>query len=164
MLQLLDPKRDEVLLDVGAGTGSIANRVAKYCDNVYALDPNNDRVEFIKAHYPEVKAFAGQVGVIPFPDSYFNKIYIINAFHHFPVAEAAIDEMARVLKPTGRILVHDSNPEGMSLGARVEIKIVKEQVKFLPLAQLRDLVEAQGLRTVQLKEVFSSYFLLAEKE
>jgi len=164
MMQLLDPKKDEILLDVGAGTGTIANKVAKYCDNVYALDPNNDRVEFIKARYPEIKAFVGQVGSIPFPESYFDKIYVISAFHHFPVAEAAIDEMARVLKPKGRILVHDSNPERMPLGARAERKMMKEHVKFLPADQLRDLVEAQGLKTIQLKEVSSSYFLFAEKE
>ena len=165
MLQLLDPKKDEILLDVGAGTGCIANMVAKYCDNVYALEPNNDRVEFIIAHYPEVKAFAGQVGSIPFPESVLRQdTYVISALHHFPVVDAAIEEMARVLKPLGRILVHDSNPERMPLGARAERRIMKEQIKFLPPAQLRELVEAQGLRTVQLKEVFSSYFLLAEKE
>ncbi len=131
MLQLLDPKKDEILLDVGAGTGCIANRVAKYCDNVYALEPNNDKVEFIKAHYPEVKAFAGQVGSIPFPESYFDKIYVISALHHFPVVDAAIDEMARVLKPMGRILVHDSNPERMPLGARAERKIHERTNKVL---------------------------------
>jgi len=164
MLQLLDPKKDEVLLDVGAGTGCIANTVAKYCDNVYALEPNNERVEFIKEHYPEVKAFTGRVESIPFPETYFDKIYVVSALHHFPAVDGAIDEMVRVLKPLGRLLVHDYNPERIPLGARLERRFMKERIRFVPPAQLQEKVEAWGLRTVQLNQVLSSFFLLAEKE
>lgn len=161
MLQLLDPKKDEALLDVGAGAGYIASIVSKYCDNLYALEPNNDKVEFIKSHFPEVKAFSGNVSTIPFPESYFDKIYVISALHHFPDTGAAIEEMARVLKPNGRILINDSNPERMS--AKAESQFAKG-AKFLTPSQLKETVEAQGLKSLELKEVRSTYFLLAEKE
>ena len=161
MLQLLDPKKEETILDVGAGIGYIASRVAKSCDNVYALEPNDDKVEFVKSHFPEVKAFSGNVSSIPFPESYFNKIYVVAALHHFRDQDMAVNEMARVLKSSGRILIHESNPERM--GAKAETRLAKG-VRFIESSRLKEIVEGQGFKMVELRNVRSSYFLLAEKE
>ena len=162
MLQLLDPKKDEIILDVGAGNGYIASQVAKYCDNVYALEPEDKKVEYSKKRFPEVKAFSGNVSSIPFPENYFDKAFTISALHHFPDATSAIDEMVRVLKAEGRLLIHDSNPERS--GAKFEAKF-KKGVRFLPSSAVREIAETLGfLKVVEVKEASSTYFLLAEKK
>ena len=76
-VELLKPSKDDVILDVGAGTGVIANRVASLCDEVYALEPEIKRVEYVRRKYPEVKIFQAFAENIPFPEKYFTKIYII---------------------------------------------------------------------------------------
>ncbi len=83
-MQLLGVKKEDIVLDVGAGKGVIANEVAKQCDEVFALEPNPRKVEYIKKKYPQVKAFDGSAEAIQFPENYFTKNLrnkLISSFH-----------------------------------------------------------------------------------
>ena len=44
-LELLRPTKEDIILDVGAGTCVIADRVASICDEVFALEPQDNRVD-----------------------------------------------------------------------------------------------------------------------
>ena len=111
LLNLLEPTKEDVILDVGAGTGVIANRVATMCDEVFALEPRLDRVDYMKRKFPEVKAFDGVAENVQFPESYFTKIYCVSAFHHFKDQDQAVSEFDRILKPGGLVLIHELHPE-----------------------------------------------------
>ncbi|MDG7000248.1 MAG: class I SAM-dependent methyltransferase, partial [Nitrososphaerota archaeon] len=104
--RLLDPKKDDVMLDVGAGTGAITNILADVCDDVFAVEPNEEKLEFMKKKYPQIKGLSSKVDAIPFPDSYFTKIFAVASFHHFDNQDLALDELCRLLKPSGLLLIH----------------------------------------------------------
>ncbi len=58
-------------------------------------------------------ACAGSALRLPFPDESFDFVYSIGVLHHLPSPpdqDAAVREVARILKPGGRLLVHESNP------------------------------------------------------
>jgi ubiquinone/menaquinone biosynthesis C-methylase UbiE len=155
-MHLLDPKKADVVLDVGAGTGVITNLVANVCDDTYAVDPNPTRVEYIKQRYPQVKAFEGTAEQIPFPDSYFTKIYAISSFHHFQDKDAALDEFARLLKPDGKLLIRDAEPS--SLASKFESMV--SGLHFLKAEQLKEKLEAHGFSCKETRSAHG-YFLLA---
>jgi ubiquinone/menaquinone biosynthesis C-methylase UbiE len=48
-------------------------------------------------------------GPLPFEDGAFTAIVCTTAFHHFPRPRDTIAEMARVLAPTGRVVIADAN-------------------------------------------------------
>jgi ubiquinone/menaquinone biosynthesis C-methylase UbiE len=154
-MRLLDPQKDDIILDVGAGTGVITNLVADMCDETYALDPSSDKVDRMKQRFPQIKVFEGRAEQIPFPDNYFSKIYAIASFHHVQDKDGALEEFARLLKNDGRLLIHDAGPSGLT--SKFESLI--SGVHFLEAKELVDLLEAHGFESKE-SEAARGYFLL----
>lgn len=160
LIKILAPKKNDVILDVGAGMGVIADEIANYCDDVFALEPNPKRVEFIKKKYPEVKAFIGTAEAIQFPESYFSKAYVIGVLHHFKDKQVALFEIGRVLKHGGLLVIKDSEP-----GAMVsKFESLAAGVKFISSEILKEKLESSGFEVRELKRVGGGrYFLSANK-
>jgi len=110
---VLAPAAGEKILDVGAGKGSVANRVLQRSKGaeVYAVDPNEKRVASIRRDYPALKSSLAAAEGLPFPDSFFDKAYTTMALHHYSDLGMALKELRRVLKSGGRFVVVDVDPE-----------------------------------------------------
>jgi ubiquinone/menaquinone biosynthesis C-methylase UbiE len=162
---LLSPKKDERILDVGAGLGTVASILAESTDDVFALEPNDERLNFMKQKHPSVKSFSATASQIPFPTSYFDKIYVLVAFHHFPDQDDALEEFRRVTKKGGLILIQELDPskDGKFLNF-FETKILRNNVVFLRSDQLRSLVVEHGFAVLDEKRANRGYFLLARNE
>jgi ubiquinone/menaquinone biosynthesis C-methylase UbiE len=166
LLQLLDPKRDDVILDVGGGTGRISEIIAKKSDEVFCLEPSSEKVEFAQRARPEVKSFVATVEVIPFPDNYFDKVVVIMAFHHFQDQDKAIDEMKKVMRPNGRIVIQEIDPatrRGRFLRF-FETKIMRLGSKFYGPVELKSKLEAHELSAQINKEANRGYFVVAQNK
>ncbi len=114
-LGALAPGSSEKILDIGAGKGSIANRVLRASNGgeVFAVDPSAKRVEAIRRDFPEIKSNVAGAESLPYPDSYFDKAYATMALHHFADLDKALAEVARVLKPGGSFVVVEVDPRSM---------------------------------------------------
>jgi ubiquinone/menaquinone biosynthesis C-methylase UbiE len=161
LLELLSPKKDEVILDIGAGTGYIAHKVSELCDELYALEPNAGKVEEIRKHFPAVKAFVANAEQIPFPDSYFDKAFAVNSFHHFRDQDNALEEIARILKPNAYLVIHDGNRSRLSSSQCVESKISRELVRFMTPTELETMTRRHGFVIKLIRPVGNGYFMLA---
>ena len=159
----LDPKKDDVILDIGAGTGYISSKVCELCDEVYALEPSVKKVEFIRRKFPQVKVFVGTCDKIPFPEFYFDKVFIISAFHHFPDQNDALEDISRVLKDDGLLLLQERNPRGVGVGQSLESIVAKNLVKFLRPYDLEDMVKRHRFMFESLDDGSTGYFLRARK-
>ena len=159
LLELLKPSREDVILDVGAGTGVIANKVSTSCDEIFALEPNQGNVDYMRRKFPEVKSFVGTAENIQFPESYFTKIYVVNSFHHFENSDQAILEFERILKPGGLVLIHEINPKSMI--SKIEKSLSKLNIQNPE--SLQEKFELEGFQTAQLERTKQGYFLLFHK-
>lgn len=65
--------------------------------------PNVVELEYTLFKHTDV---AGDVHRLPFQDESFEAVVCLNAFEHYRDPEAAMDEIRRVLKPAGRVLIH----------------------------------------------------------
>jgi SAM-dependent methyltransferase len=165
-LELLSPKKSDVILDVGAGLGTIANILGESSDEVFALEPDERRVEYIKTRHPQVKAFSATASQIPFPTSYFDKLYVTMAFHHFPDQGEALEEFRRVIKKQGLLLIHEVNPSHGS-GKRMKFfegKIVRNKAIFLTPEELKDLAVSHGFKSLEERNAYRGYLFLAQNE
>ena len=162
-LGLLSPKKEDRILDVGAGLGTIANSLTEFSEEVFALEPNDEKLEYTKAKHSAVKAFSATAAQIPFPTSYFDKLYALVSFHHFPDQGDALEEFRRVTKKDGLILIQelDPNDDGKFL-AFFEKKIVRNKTTFLSPSQLDELVSSRGFKTIEIKKGNRGYFLIAQ--
>ena len=93
------------VLDVGAGSGAAA-RVAKESSSertVVALDPSIEMVRVARSY--GLRVVAGAVPGLPFPNATFDGVMANFVLSHLTAYEEALADMARVLKPGGKLAV-----------------------------------------------------------
>jgi SAM-dependent methyltransferase len=96
----IEPRR---VLEVGCGEGELAERVSLElgCD-VLALDQSERMVELTCAR--GVHAVVGDVQALPFADGEFDCALAAWMLYHVPDVVRALGELARVLRPRGRLV------------------------------------------------------------
>ncbi|MEV6325025.1 methyltransferase domain-containing protein [Nocardia sp. NPDC051787] len=106
----------ERALDIGAGTGTevlnFADRVGPDGDAV-GVDPNPAMLDVARARAEAVGSRArfleGTAYHLPFPDDSFDAVRCERVYQHLDDPAAATAEIARVLRPGGRVLLIDSD-------------------------------------------------------
>lgn len=100
-------------LDVGCGTGQLAERVRDAGYDVTGLDYSQGMLDVMERIRPGIPGVAASSTDIPFPDDTFALTYCVAVMHHVADKDAVhktLVEMVRVTKPGGRILIWDHNP------------------------------------------------------
>jgi SAM-dependent methyltransferase len=95
-----DEPRDVV--DLGAGTGKLTRVLVELGHRVTAIEPLPEMLELLPAAAPGASAVLGNAEVIPLPDASADVVTAAQAFHWFD-PEVALPEIARVLRPGGRL-------------------------------------------------------------
>ena len=90
------------VLDLGAGTGKLTTRLVERGLDVVAVDPVPDMLEVLRASLPETPALEGTAEEIPLDDNSVDAVLVAQAWHWVD-PERAIPEVARVLRPGGRL-------------------------------------------------------------
>lgn len=111
LVELVNPKPGEVVLDLGAGTSWTTDLLARRGCRAIAIDVSTEKYVglsssdvFMKQHgsYYE-RIVADMSSRLPFDDSCFDVIFAFSAVHHAPDIESTFREVARILKPSGRL-------------------------------------------------------------
>lgn len=112
MIKQLHPKQNEIVLDVASGTGepgiSIAAKIGQ--GKIIFTDLSIGMLEIARANAlkAEIKNFETlvcDVSELPFEDNTFDIVSCRLGFMFFPDMQIAANEIARVLKPGGRISI-----------------------------------------------------------
>lgn len=113
----------ERVLDLASGTGDVAFAAAARGATTVGLDITHRMLQLAglrqgRASHPPVAFITGDMGSLPFTPSSFDVITTSYGLRNVPDLNIAIDEMARVLKPGGRMLSLDFNrPENAAVRA-----------------------------------------------
>jgi ubiquinone/menaquinone biosynthesis C-methylase UbiE len=106
----------DAVLDVGCGTGTLALEVARRvgrAGRVAGIDPSPQQIACARAKAARRNApIEFQIGVIEqlaFPDRTFDVVFSTLMMHHLPapLKRQGLAEIARVLKPGGRLVIAD---------------------------------------------------------
>ena len=115
-IQALAITGGERILDLGCGTGNAAIAAARRGAKVMAIDPAARLVEVTADRATEagldVDARVGDAGSIPAPNASFDGLISIFAVIFAPDPQKAADEMVRVVRPGGRIVITTWLPYG----------------------------------------------------
>lgn len=134
--QMLGLKPGHRILDVGCGAGddlmSLAHIVGPkgFVSGVDNGQVMVDTASRRTAHLDWVDVQKADGTKLPFPDASFDACRSDRVFIHMDQPEVAMDEMLRVLKPGGRILIADPEYDTLALDARPS-EITRKVVRHL---------------------------------
>jgi ubiquinone/menaquinone biosynthesis C-methylase UbiE len=101
---------EAVVADVGSGTGFVIQGLAARVAKVYGFDASPDMLAVARrnlAAYENVELRETPGDALPLPDGSLDAVFANMYLHHVPDPAAAIAEMARVLRPGGRLVITD---------------------------------------------------------
>jgi len=130
-LELLKLQKGEKVLEIGFGRGTALIEISKTVGEtgeVYGIDLTPEMVKITKKnlaknHIFNVKVEEGDARNLPYKENYFDVVYMASTLELFDIPDipVVLNEIKRVLKPTGRLCVVSIPREGRedSLGVRV---------------------------------------------
>ena len=103
------PSSGSVVADVGTGTGYLAKKLAEYAKTVNAIDSSPDMLEVARQglRHKKIKLIEGDAHDLPLGDETQDLVYANLLIHHLLEPALAINEMYRVLKPGGKVIITD---------------------------------------------------------
>lgn len=104
---------DGPVLDLGAGTGKLTAALVASGHAVTAVDPSPEMLRVLAERVPGVEALLGTAESLPLPDASVDLVTVAQAWHWVD-RDVAIPEVARVLRPGGRLgLLWNDRDEGV---------------------------------------------------
>jgi ubiquinone/menaquinone biosynthesis C-methylase UbiE len=92
----------QVVLELGAGTGKLTRVIADLGHDVHATDPDEAMLQILERVAPGIRTAQAGAEDIPLADGSVDVVIAGQAFHWFDL-DTALPEIARVLRPGGRI-------------------------------------------------------------
>ena len=149
LLELVPVPADATVLDLGAGTGKLTRVLAPRYRQVIAVEPLDGMRAILETVVPEVESRAGQAEAIPLADASVDAVFAAQAFHWF-ANEAAVAEIARVLRPGGVLALvwndgDDGRPDPLPEDYRAYLAELRAIAEFDQAPLWQDVLDRRGL-------------------
>lgn len=125
VIELLAPKQGEKILDVGCGTGDLANELYKQGVDVVGVDHSSTMVEQAKQKYPHIPFYVADIMNLPY-EKEFDAIYSNAVLHWVKNPERALYNMCKSLRIGGRLVAEFGGEGNVHQLTKTIIKQVRE--------------------------------------
>jgi len=101
-------ERGDEILDIGCGNGRLLELLKGKIIGYVGVDSSEELIKIAKRRYPAKKFLVADALNLPFPNNYFDKVFLIAVLHNIPSKELrskALEEARRVLKPEGLLIL-----------------------------------------------------------
>ena len=151
-----------ILLDAGGGTGRIAQHLVGHVTQVVVLDSS---IKMLTQALDKngLRAVGSETEYLPFADASFERVTMVDALHHVAEQVRSLEELWRVLKPGGILVVEEPDIKhfGVKMVALAE-KLALFRSHFLSPEVISEHLEQLGAKTSIFREKPNSW-IIAEK-
>jgi ubiquinone/menaquinone biosynthesis C-methylase UbiE len=109
VFQLLNPQKEELILDDGCGNGRFSLAMAGKGVKIVSLDVNKFMVQATKRRAAEIDRSIDVVIAdcqnLPFRNRLFDNVLCVHNLWYIPLCDKAVNEMLRVTKDGGKLVV-----------------------------------------------------------
>lgn len=122
VISLLKIKPTDYVLEIGFGTGRSIERIAKLIKDgmIAGIDFSNVMVEVASERNAKaiedslVDLRLGDTKILPYPNSFFNKVFAVYVIYFWPKPIKALKEIRRVMKVGGTVAIYLSTKKTLS--------------------------------------------------
>jgi len=105
-LQGVNLDKDSRILDFGCGTGNYADKMQRLTESrVFGVDPSEAMIEKAEQKNVNVTFKHGNHEQVPFPEAYFDFIYMTDVIHHVPDIDKLFVSLQRILTKNGKLCI-----------------------------------------------------------
>ena len=164
MLQDVPPG---LAVDAAAGTGRIAEELARLGNRVIAIDRSWAMLERARARVPSAHRLLADLAAMPIADGSVDLVTCSLALTHESDLDAPMHELGRIVRPGGRVITSDIHPLSAATGGHAFFKradgtrAVTRNYPHWPSAYVSASMKA-GLRIRRCQEAFVDDALLRE--
>ena len=182
-INLINPQADDVIGDIGGGTGDISIGLAKKCSKIYCIDINENMLSIGKSkaldhgYTSSINFIQGDAQELPLEDSFLTKYAISFCIRNVTDINKALQESYRVLKPNGKFFCLEfSHVQNELLSSLYEFwsfhiipqigkyvannqdayqYLVESIKKFPPQDEFKAMIENAGFKNVKYKNILN---------
>lgn len=144
---ILERCRDREVLEAGSGEGYGANLISTAASSVTCVDYDLSAVEHTRARYPHLTIHQANLIELPLADRSVDTVVNFQVIEHLWDQQAFIAECLRILRSGGELLI--STPNRITFSPGRDTPLNPFHTRELDPAELRDLLEAAGLRVTE---------------
>lgn len=131
LISKFSPKSKINVLDFGCGTGNYIKEINTYTNyHIYGVEPCQEMIVYAQKQNPNITIKRGNHQSIPYPDNFFQYVYMTNVVHQIPDLSVMYREIYRVLKPNGVLCICTEN--------RIQL-LSKYWIRYFPSIIIKDL-------------------------
>jgi trans-aconitate methyltransferase len=154
LIDLLDPRPGERVLDLGCGTGDLAAAIAGRGATVVGLDASAEMLAAARSKYPNTEFVSGDAAQFQFAEP-FDAVFSNAALHWVADADGAVRSIASALRPGGRFVAEfggrgniQTIVDGVRRAAAEVVGLdVRHRWYFPSIAEYASLLDRHGLET-----------------
>ena len=109
------------ILEIGTGKGHFALALAKRGFNFTSIDMSEEEQKVAKLNIQyhgldkQVIFRIENAQNLSFPSNSFDVVFSINVFHHLEMPKVVLNEIVRLLRPAGKVVLSDFNAKGLEI-------------------------------------------------
>ncbi|MBY0505028.1 MAG: methyltransferase domain-containing protein [Bryobacteraceae bacterium] len=152
VIMALALKPDEVVADIGAGTGYFSKRFARHAGKVYAVDIAQMLLDKAKQNEPKLEIVLAAPDDPRLPPAGTDTIFICNTLHHIEQRPAYYAKLTQALKAGGRLVILEFHKRQTPVGPPLKERIAQADL-------VKELTAAGFRKTNEWKMLPTQYFL-----
>lgn len=157
LIELLAPKQGEKILDLGCGTGDLANKLYEIGVNIVGVDNSKNMITAARSKYPDIKFIVQDAINLSF-NAEFDAVFSNATLHWIKQPEQALKCIFQSLKPGARFIAEFGGKGNVQLitaeiihqfsEAGIEYKLGQFPWYFPSIGEYTPLMEKVGFKVI----------------
>lgn len=143
------------VVEVGCGTGHWLHVFRDH--HPIGIDPADGMLRIAKDRLPDARLIRARAEALPLPDGSVDRLFSVNALHHFRDPAAFFREARRVLVDGGGLITIGLDPhtghDRWWIYDYFPTALIEDRQRYLPATTIRELMQSAGFSACETREV-----------